>query len=751
MVGFFLGTPSVTQAGKNLLREEAKLKADEAQVQLTEEALGEDRQAIQKARSAIEKENKLIAQNKWNAQKSQKSVNAAKKQLAADQTKLSAIKTNIKAEQAKLANDTKLIGSKSLQALAASTGLSQDQAALKAGNRQLAFDMKKVASDEMRTKSWTMPPLAWATAPPWALPPPKAAATAATGPAATPVTVSPPPPVPVVPPTTPPPAETFVPTWIFCAKKNSPCMFTGTKSVRIRSATNPSAAIVFTDTGGTMCSTAKVGDPAPRDSLICEFQMAISYGGSGPINVQQFGAVGDGVTNDTDAFYAASLYTANNGGGVLNIPTATYIVGHQKLFPGAGYGVEKLIRIENATSPVTINGNNATLRAANGLKFGSFNPTTGQAYFPPWMPFYGRNYGTSSIIMFNLRGNSSVSINNLELDGNSGNFDLGGKYGDTGWQLGSVGVMAYDNLSLTVQNIYTHHHGSDGIIVGAYNLITSSRPQPAVLDSVISDFNGRQGLSWVGGNSLTVTNSRFTNTGQGILASKPGAGVDIEAENSINRNAVFDHCEFSNNFGVGVVADTGDSANILIQNSVIWGTKNWAVWPHKPYMAFVNDQIHGPIVHAYGSDTEPASATQFVNSTIDDYTSPIYGPSWAGGGYLFNFGSGGTENVTFNGCYIHIRNNKGLYGRATYYNSINSYENPNPADAPWMEVIGGATYRNVTFTEHYDTPPSQPIHLDVQRGDRRSGVLDHRSLCLWLSPVGHVRPDSAGKLPTLNS
>jgi hypothetical protein len=52
--------------------------------------------------------------------------------------------------------------------------------------------------------------------------------------------------------------------------------------------------------------------------------------------------------------------------------------------------------------------------------------------------------------------------------------------------------MAYDNLSLTVQNIYTHHHGLDGIIVGAYNLMTSSPPEPAVLDSVISDFNNAE-------------------------------------------------------------------------------------------------------------------------------------------------------------------------------------------------------------------------------------------------------------------
>jgi peptidoglycan/LPS O-acetylase OafA/YrhL len=223
--------------------------------------------------------------------------------------------------------------------------LSDKLPALKAGYRQLASNTKKVASDGMRTKSWTVPPLAWATPPPWALPAPKATATTATGPAATPVTVSPPPPVPVVPPTS--------------------------------------------------------------------------------------------VTNDTDAFYAASLYLTRNGGGVLNIPTATYIVDHQKLFSGIGYGVEKLITVENSTSPVTVNGNDATLRAADGLKFGSFNPTTGQAYFPPSMPFYGRNYGTSSIIMINLRDNSCVNINNLELDGNSGNFDLGGKYGDTGWQLGS--------------------------------------------------------------------------------------------------------------------------------------------------------------------------------------------------------------------------------------------------------------------------------------------------------------------------
>lgn len=48
-------------------------------------------------------------------------------------------------------------------------------------------------------------------------------------------------------------------------------------------------------------------------------------------NVKDYGALGDGISNDTQAFIAASAALSAHGGGVLRIPQGVYVVGEQTL------------------------------------------------------------------------------------------------------------------------------------------------------------------------------------------------------------------------------------------------------------------------------------------------------------------------------------------------------------------------------------------------------------------------------------
>jgi hypothetical protein len=341
--------------------------------------------------------------------------------------------------------------------------------------------------------------------------------------------------------------------------------------------------------------------------------------------VADYGAVCDGVTNDTAAFVAASEKINEAGGGTLWLPPGgvTCVVGAQTFEAGSGYSTSPIISIHDCPDEVTIYGNGARLRAADGLRFGSFDPQTGEPYTPPSLPFTTFPYGASAYVMVHLQRNASVSVADIELDGNIDGLILGGQYGDVGIQLPAFGVIAYSNKNLAIKNVHAHHHGTDGIMVGFPGLTEQSEPTPTILEDVVSEYNARQGFSWVGGIGMTVRRSKFTSSGRARFSSPPGAGVDIEAEESVIRDGLFEDCEIANNVGVGLVADSGDSARITVRDSSIWGNSAWSIWPLKPYMRFERCDIHGAAVNLYGSTTEPDSAAKFVGC------SPLRSPSQA--------------------------------------------------------------------------------------------------------------------------
>lgn len=375
------------------------------------------------------------------------------------------------------------------------------------------------------------------------------------------------------------------------------------------------------------------------------------------VSVKDFGAVGDGVTNDTDAFVAASAYITAQKGGKLIVPAGTYLVGKQ-VFAGAtgkGYAYKgtDIITIQGCTNPVVIEFQGAKLKIANGLKFGSFNPVTGDAYFPPSMPFVNYDYQASIGIMLRLYGNYSVSvIGSAELDGNNLNAVLGGQWGDTGYQIVSYGIWAYNNEICTIENVFTHNHCLDGIASG-YDGLTSwqNQARPLTLTNVVSTNNARQGWSITGGKGVAAINCKFNNTGKNIpFSSAPGAGVDIESEGGWAEDIVFLDCEFINNTGVGLVADSGTSQAVTSIRCKFVGTTSVSVWPRKPRMSFYDCLIVGTAFNAYASATNPDEATKFFNCLFTDQEGFSYTGTVYNGGYLANFEAGANvlmENCTF--------------------------------------------------------------------------------------------------------
>lgn len=371
-------------------------------------------------------------------------------------------------------------------------------------------------------------------------------------------------------------------------------------------------------------------------------------------NVRDYGASPTaGAAINTRAFQRASAALNKAGGGTMLVPPGRYRVGAQQVATRRGQGFaargEPIIAIADCTVPVTITGTGATLVAADGLRFGAFDPVSGAVHTPPSMPFYDADFRTDAYRMIDVRKcRSTVTISGFELDGNADRYALGGSWGDTGRQVEAIGIMLDGNTGgVVVENVRSHDHGLDGIMVAHAGLTAGSPRYPVTLRNVTCDRNGRQGLSWVGGTQLTAIGCRFTRTGRGRIRSEPGAGVDIEAEESVCRNGRFVDCTFSDNFGVGFLASTGDIAGISVERCRLIGTTVWSAWSDKPRMRFSNCVFVGAIVNAFPS-ADPSQATQFHHCRFTDDaklspTGKVYNELLADLG-------GGSRNVLFDDC-----------------------------------------------------------------------------------------------------
>lgn len=338
---------------------------------------------------------------------------------------------------------------------------------------------------------------------------------------------------------------------------------------------------------------------------------------------EQFGAKGDGITNDTDAFARMATAVSARGGGEIVLKRATYMVGRQLRGQAdrTGYSFDpaKILEFVGLSGPLTIRGNGATLRTAPGLRYGTFDPVSGSKTTHQMPYLGGGDLATPYRAMILVKHCSGpVKISDLELDGNLPALQIGGQFGDTGWQLPAVGIFLQENAGAErISRVYSHHHAQDGIKIDG--LDRTREPMVAtIFEEIRCEYNGRQGVSLVGGRGYLFKRCKFNHTGKANIASNPGAGVDIEAQAGKKiRNVSFVSCEFANNFGAGLVADSGDSEGASFNGCTFVGTTNWSVWPNKPRFRFSDCTFVGALVRAYG-DKDPERASQFRRCKFRD-------------------------------------------------------------------------------------------------------------------------------------
>ena len=417
---------------------------------------------------------------------------------------------------------------------------------------------------------------------------------------------------------------------------------------------------------------------------------------------------GTSTYNCTDDLAAASTYINSLDGGKLVIPGGTYVVGKQdfagRVGLGYAYQPRPIIKIEGCSKPVIVESLGAKFRLANGLKFGSFDPVTGAIYNPPSMPFVNPDYRGQTGIMIQFYQNANVTlIGGIELDGNIANQTIGGTWGDTGRQLIDYGVWAYDNDICNIENVWAHHHCLDGMASG-YNGITTEAGvlKPLTLINCVFENNARQGWSVTGGRGITAIGCKFNNTGKDIpFSSGPGAGCDLESEGGWIRDVTFIDCEFSNNSGVGLVADSGNTAGVTLIRCRLIGTTSYAIWPRKPRVALHDCLIVGGAVNAYDSATQPDDATKFFNCKFSDEVA--YSPTGTvyNSGFLANFEAG--ANVVVENCNFTATTQRNLLikngGFVRNCTFVCKAGTAYIANQDYIAIIWGSTIENLTILD----------------------------------------------------
>ncbi len=152
--------------------------------------------------------------------------------------------------------------------------------------------------------------------------------------------------------------------------------------------------------------------------------------GARPLTPEQFGAKGDGVTNDSAALARLAEHVNRQGGGEILFRRTTYLVGHQTRTTGTAhfaFDPAKILEFDGCAAPLILRGNGARIKCARGLRYGTFDRASGKATKHP-MPHLGTGE-IATPYRFMIKAQNclgAVDISDFELDGSLDDLLIGG-------------------------------------------------------------------------------------------------------------------------------------------------------------------------------------------------------------------------------------------------------------------------------------------------------------------------------------
>jgi hypothetical protein len=356
-----------------------------------------------------------------------------------------------------------------------------------------------------------------------------------------------------------------------------------------------------------------------------------------------FGALGND-SNDHEAFIAAASFINARGGHCqLNIPAGIYRVGKQTINGNIGWGNfhwigQHVFALNNIDSvniigqfDLVTNKPTSILQYIDSLKYGVFNPATNLPYYSMAASTYNFDSVAHIGICVYLVNSTRVSIKNLLLDGNfyPGKMQLGGKFGDQGWQIDHVGFYVSGKCgSISINNCESNRFGKDGISISTLDTLIYSDTSVRLSNCKFIK-NGRQAFSWEAGRNLYALNCNFDSTAFGEVPGSPGCGFDVEGDNGICANGYFNKCTFEQNAGAGFSAIIGNSAPYLVSGLYFDSCRlnRYAFTQYRPKTVFNDCEINGCTDGNYGSLIDSTEATRYNRCNFSDclFTQQTYG------------------------------------------------------------------------------------------------------------------------------
>jgi polygalacturonase len=241
------------------------------------------------------------------------------------------------------------------------------------------------------------------------------------------------------------------------------------------------------------------------------------------VSVKDFGAVGDGVTDDTAAIQAAIDSVNSAGGGVVSVPQGTYMI--------------------NALSRINMK-ENINLFIARGAELKAIT----------------NNYQVYSVVR-------ATNVNNWSITG-SGKL-TGERTTHTG-TLGEGGecITVFGCENFIIDGLTIQDGWGDGIYIGGNVTVNQSRS--FTIQNCYLNNNRRNNISVTAGRDFSIINNRITNAN----GTAPEAGIDLEPNPSDAWDV--EDCTISNNviwanLGSGITCSAIYHGNTIISNNVVHG------------------------------------------------------------------------------------------------------------------------------------------------------------------------------------